>query len=96
MPDPRQLAVEALENAGMDADDAAQAVADLAEAGVLPVGEGEPTILTEEWGVRYTNLDDQPVYVATDGEQSARQAMNGYGEVLVRRLKSDWQEVTDE
>ena len=52
-------------------------------AGLLAPGEHE------EWGLRYLNTRSEPVYLAEDGEASARAAMTP-GDVLVHRYVSDW------
>jgi hypothetical protein len=66
----------------------------LVEHQAVPVRLLRTDELHEEWGLRYQNLQDEPVYISTDwpdGEASARKAKQP-GDVLVRRYVTDWEE----
>lgn len=62
----------------------------ISECGLLA-----PSPLTEVWGLRYQNLQDQPVYESKDGRASAEGAAES-GDVVVRRFVTQWEAINDD
>lgn len=48
-----------------------------------------------QWGVRYKNLEGEPVYISMDGIEAARKSITD-GDVLVYRMVTTWDSFDDE
>ncbi|KAA0916449.1 hypothetical protein [Dietzia sp. ANT_WB102] len=49
-----------------------------------------PEPLREEWGLRYMNLADEPIYTSKSASRQDAESAACDGDQLVRRLVTDW------